>query len=438
MVDETVMQNDLVRKASLASPRANWHVAAIALALFIGLFFVYWISIPNHFNEIYNNRLFFDSDGEFITRQFNLGLTFTHNNHLLYHIAARLLNQAGFGVVSAHKFLSVFFGALGVSILYLGGRYWTGRSTPALVAALFVGGSAGYWFFSSSIDTYVPHIASGAAAIVAALACLRTQRMAAYFAFGALLGLAFLFRTDGFLVAVTAIVLLDRPRSLWPRLAALLAGGVLVGLIGYALLAWLFYGIPPTGAIAFAFPDRPEMATGMWGRWANVDAGTLWLTVVNHVLYAVVMPGVDTTRSADLVAAYGQSWVGAIMPVLWTVFLVALIVRAAVSVLPGAGTRANRHDRGWLALLALVWFLPRVVFYTWWDPNDPFLFACTSLPAFWLLWLLALDPQRRETAAEQRSNDLPWFTLSAAAFVAALWLHNVLHLILPMRAASLG
>lgn len=433
------MQSDRVGEDRLSSPRAVWPVVAIALALFIALFLVYWLAIPDHFNEIYNNRRFFDSDGEFITRQFAQGKTFTHNNHLLYHVAASILYKSGLAIVPAHKFLSVFFGALGVSILYVGGRYWLGRSVPAVVAALFVGGSAGYWFFSSSIDTYVPHIASGAAAILAALVCLRTQRVAAYFALGALLGLAFLFRTDGFLVGVTAIVLFDRPRAIGPRLAALLAGGILVGLIGYAVLAWLFYGISPSGAVAFAFPDRPEMATGMWGRWANVDAGTLWLTFINHALYAVVMPGVDTTRSADLFAAYGPAWSGAIMPLVWTVFLVALIVRAGVSVPRHAQiSNKERRDHLWLALLAAGWFLPRIVFYTWWDPNDPFLFACTSLPAIWLLWLLALGPQRSETAAERPAQSPFWFRLSAAAFVAALWLHNFLYLILPMRAASVG
>ncbi|MBN8999644.1 MAG: glycosyltransferase family 39 protein [Rhizobiales bacterium] len=370
----------------------NWGTAAIAAALFFGMFVIYWLSIPDHFNEIYNNRRFFDSDGEFITRQFYQNKTFTHNNHLLYHVSARLLFEAGLDVVRSHKFLSVFWGALGVSILFVGGRYWTGRLLPALIAALFVGGAAAYWFFAATIDTYVPQVASGAAALVAALVCLRTQRPAAYFALGALLGLAFLFRTDGFLMATTALVILERPRDPWRRLAALAAGGVLVGVVGYALLAWRFYGVPPAEALAFAFPDRPEMAAGQWGRWANVDPASLWLTFAGAAGRAIVLAIVDPAGRRS-----------------------------------GAG-----REPAFLTLLGLAWLLPRIVFYAWWDPFDPFLFACTSLPAFWLTWLHAFG-----TPVEASRWTKPMLA-GAAVLVAAIWLHNIVYLVMPMRAASVG
>jgi len=408
----------------------------MAIGLFLLLCAIYWASIPDVFNEIRENRRFFDSDGEFITRQFKQGSVFTHNNHLLYHIFGTLIFGAVQSATWAHKVLSVVAGAAGVTILFLGGCYWLKRPLPALLAALFIGGCAGYWFFAATIDTYVPHIAASLAALIVALLCLRTQKPGAYAVLGALMGLAFLLRTDGFLVGATAIVILDRPRRPWARLGALLLGGVVVGLLGYAVLAQTFYGVAPADTLAFAFPDRPEMDSGVWGRWSNVNAATLHLTLVNHALYAVAIPGVEATRSADFISAYGGIGLGALVPTIWAALLVLALLNAVR--LAWLGPQGDSTPRGrepfWLLALALLWFVPRIVFYAWWDPYDPFLFACMSLPAF---WLLAVINAGALLSADSATAENRWL-MAGAFLVAALWLYNFVYLILPMRQASIG
>ena len=68
-------------------------LVALSLVMFTVLVGVYWISVPHEFNTVRENRRFFDSDGEFITRQFREGETFTHETHLLYHVIGSELYQ---------------------------------------------------------------------------------------------------------------------------------------------------------------------------------------------------------------------------------------------------------------------------------------------------------------------------------------------------------
>src|SRR5215470_20118179 len=61
----------------------------LALPLFAVALVVYMSALPASFNTQYENRIFFDSDGEFIVRQFRQGSSYTHNDHLLYHVLAK-------------------------------------------------------------------------------------------------------------------------------------------------------------------------------------------------------------------------------------------------------------------------------------------------------------------------------------------------------------
>ena len=87
-----------------ATPETSWRASAgkrlrfmfqrpavLSALLFVAMLSVYGYSVPGSFNTVEENRRFFDSDGEFITRQFRQGRTFTHNDHLLYHILGKWL-----------------------------------------------------------------------------------------------------------------------------------------------------------------------------------------------------------------------------------------------------------------------------------------------------------------------------------------------------------
>jgi hypothetical protein len=419
----------------------------IALVLFLGMVLVYNNSVPGGFNTVYENRRFFDSDGEFITRQFNQGKTFTHNDHLLYHVLGRLLYDHADRVpfvarnpVSAHKALSVVAGALGITLLFLFGRRITGRSFPALAAALWIGGCSGYWFFSATIDTYLPNLCAGILALGLALRCLRDQRLSSYALLGAAMGLAFLLRTDSFLLGSLILVVVAGPRDRIPaRLAVCAAAGALISLAGYGWLAHTFYSVPPADLVAWALGhvNRPEAAKE-WGVLSNLSLSSLHLAALNQSLYGVILPGLYHVRSLQVITVMGTIKTGG--PVLWT-YLAFMVLVLGVA-LAGAGRALKR--RIWppavMMALAILWFLSRACFYAWWDPKDPFLFAVLSLPALWLPLLLFMESGHKEGFRVQGPGDgVSMIRRNGPAclvFLMAIliWIHNLLAMVIPLRA----
>jgi hypothetical protein len=85
---------------------------------------------------------------------------------------------------------------VGVATLYLGGVWLGGDPRAALASALLVSGMAGYWFFSATIDTYIPSLWAATVALLFALKCLRDQNLVDYGWLSLAASVAFLFRTD--------------------------------------------------------------------------------------------------------------------------------------------------------------------------------------------------------------------------------------------------
>ena len=82
---------------------------------------------------------------------------------------------------------------------------------------------------------------------------------------------------------------------------------------------------------------------------------------------------------------------------------------------------------------AMAWFLSRIVFYAWWDPFDPFLFAVMSLPCLWLVLLWGTDTV--VTTGTGRRARL--FALCGLGFLTlVVWAHNARHMVFPLRAIS--
>ncbi len=406
---------------------------ALAVLLFAALAAVYALSVPGAFNTVFRNERFFGSDGEFITRQFREGATYTHNDHLLYHVAATVLADVGLpgigdDAVAVHKLLSVLAGAAGVSLLFLFGHRYGGRLGPALILALLVAGTSSYWFFASTIDTYLPGVFASILSLGLALRCVRDQRMASYGALGAAMGLAFLLRTDGFLLAPLAGVALLAPERRLRRVGASLAAAGLVGGVGYAVLARAFYDVPPAEVASFALghQERKRVEKGKWARAKNLRPRHLEIVLANHLVYGIVLPDLSRTRNPRVLQRMAKHRYGPFTLGVLAAFAVFMAVEHGRR--GAAAVRARNAEPLVLLGVALCWLLVRVVFYTWWDPFDPFLFAVTSVPALWLLALLFVAPSG--TAPERA----PAAALAAAAVLgAAVWIHNWIVLIQPLR-----
>jgi hypothetical protein len=267
-----------------------------------------------------------------------------------------------------------------------------------------------------------------------ALRCLRTQRLADYVWLGAALGLAFLLRTDAFLLAPLLLVLCGARARFGARLAAVLAAGLLVGLGGYVLLAQRFYQVPLSAVPAWSVgvTHRPE-AGQHWGKLANITGPHVAGALANQTVYTVILPGLTATRSAAIWTAMSRLPLGRPAFMLYAGLLTAalgwLLLFAARSAL-------NRDGRALIPpLIAAFWFAARTAFYTWWDPRDPFLFAVLSLPAIWLVALHALQPRGLADApASSQAAARPLTLLLLGIAVLAIWTHNYLYLIRPLRA----
>ena len=239
------------------------------------------------------------------------------------------------------------FGALGVVLMFWFGRTVTGSTVSALAAALLIGGCAGYWFFSATIDTYVPNLCASILALGLALRCLRDQRVVSYAALGAAMGVAFLFRTDAFLLAVLALVILPC-RAPWPRrLAACAMTGALVGGLGYALLAHGFYNVPFGHVTSWALghEGRPEVVNKQWGIAKNVTGAYVSLTAANHAVYGVLLPGLYGTHNAhvwDAMSKVKGAWPGFLA---YALFGVLLALVAARRIARAIAARAAAPDR---------------------------------------------------------------------------------------------
>ena len=433
-VPSTKLQYPLLPRTLNATPL---QISAIAIFL-LCLGFVYWWSLPLEFNLKYDSRNFFDSDGEFITRQFIAGKTYTHNNHILYHyLGAKICELVGCGknahfIALVHKSFSVLLGTIGIATVFLASWWWLGRVLPALATALFLGGTSSYWFFSASIDTYIPHLAAALISVWLSLWALRSNARIAYLALGVAIGISFLFRTDGALCGVLAVVAFACKEQRWSRLVLCAGAAAVVGIPAYIMIAVSHYHVAPNDLVFWALGhlDRPEVNSGVWGSVANVTPSSLWLVFVNNLFYAVFIPGVEATRSASFILHYRGLAGGLLGPGLW-ICVVAWVLISQF------GNRRPDRDGVWLIALAGIWFVPRVIFYTWWDPFDPFLFSVLSLPAAWLLLLALLNSSRCSSGKSDTGTAASTAVGLVSVLALLVWVHNAVYLISPLRTFAL-
>lgn len=413
----------------------------VPLLLFLGFAAIYANSVPGRFNTVPQNRKYFDSDGEFITRQFRQGKIYTHNDHLLYHILAKTLYKAipsfeeSNNLVSPHKTMSVLFGALGVVFFYLFGFMITKRFVISLLCAICFGGTAGWWFFSATIDTYIPCLSVSIPVLgLAVLALNGHETRIKSLGIGIMAGLAFLFRTDSCLLVLMSVCLLKNQKTfIRDGLIAAIAG-VIVGIVGYAALSHIIYDIPMnatsmwnwiTGAML-----RQESAEKIWGVVKNLTLPHFSLMLVNQFFYTMLIPGLLDTRDAAFYSTYSISgWVSLL---LWMATFFTALYHIGVKIYERSN--CSRRFSIYAAALAFIWFFSRLLFYTWWDPFDPFLFAGMAMPALWIIVLLGFC-----YAQERGMNEWKWraHLILLGVLSLSVWTHNYLYMIKPLRDSCL-
>jgi hypothetical protein len=411
--------------------------ALITLVVFASFLAIYKTSVPAGFNARYENRRFFDSDSEFIVRQFAQGKTFTHNDHLLYHILGKAIYdhsatlKAEKNAIAPHRFLSYASGAAGVALFYLFGALITGKCVLPLLCAVFAGGTAGWWFFASVIDTYIPSLCLSIPVLGVAVLSLGKATVCRSALIGITAGLAFLLRTDSVLLAVMGVYLLkDRKRMVVNGLAVLIPGAI-TGVLGYALLAHIFYDVAMDPSTLWQWAcgslQRPEaVAKSIWGTAANLTPFNASVIFVNQLFYAIVIPGLEKTRNPAFYAQYVKG--GWIPLCIYVCGLGMALYQHFIRI--RADRRQSNTASTFVLVIAGLWFFSRMLFYTWWDPFDPFLFALMSLPAIWLILLTGFD-YALERLPAGKGRMACWILLGLMTL--AVWMHNAYYLIVPLH-----
>ena len=180
----------------------------VAVPLFAIMLVVYVNALPASFNTRYENHAFFDSHGEFITRQIREGRTYHHNDHLLYHVLAKAVVQvapAGHRRPARYRRWSFgpkhFLRGLGHSNALPWGRV-ARRKSEGGVGLCPPCRRNGRILVLLRYDRHV----YSPSALLLALKCLRDQRLIDYGWLGLAISVAFLFRTDAVLLATLGLV----------------------------------------------------------------------------------------------------------------------------------------------------------------------------------------------------------------------------------------
>ena len=211
---------------------------------------------------------------------------------------------------------------------------------------------------------------------------------------------------------------------------AVLIPGAIVGILGYALLASIFYDVAMDPATLWQWArgglQRPEAAAeSIWGTASNLTLFNASVVFVNQLFYTIVIPGLEKTRNPAFYAQYVKG--GWIPLCIYAGGLGFALYQHFISI--RADRRMKNTGSTFVLVIVGIWFFSRMVFYTWWDPFDPFLFALMSLPAIWLLLLTGFHyAQERLPAGKRRMGC--WCLLSLMTL--AVWLHNAYYLVIPL------
>ena len=311
-----------------------------------------------------------------------------HPHHLLYVPIVRLLflGLGGVGIavdaVLAAQVHNAILGVVAAITTFLVVRRWGGSQAGALLAALALLSSRGFWAYSTLADVYVP-----ATACLAGVTLLLPRPGEAPLS-GKTLAITLLFAL-GVLYHQTNVLMFVPlawwyaslgSRRAWQALALVLVGaGVIVG--GSYVLAYLYsdaraamaeMGVPAASGflegfkrycLSYSYHPNPQ-----WGTFDNVGLLGLGRLVHSQAWNVVVFPEELKYRAAGIFAGLMAGVTGwHVRQVLWR--------------------RPRVRERTYL----LLWLATYFAFFLWWLPSEREFFITPLLPLVLLCWLFLRD-----------------------------------------------
>jgi hypothetical protein len=368
----------------------------------------------------------FDQDSRFIIDSLveDWHFLFNPQHHLLYHVATEgiykkfLRASVRHGPEAVYLFLKVFTVLTGTAFLIVMSRIlWEMcvPSVPRILLLLLSGISVTAWFHFAAFETH----SLGMAGI--ALYLLVLQRMTVHGQFRrqeqVLLGLAltflFLCRLDlaRFLAATALLIPFPGYRANRARMGAVLVSAFLAGFLIYMPLISRYFKVPISDAprVLFQREDAARLA-GVVGTAGNLTVGNLARMALATGVSTVVMPTGPGKFREPLAGATTRP-----------LFAVTLIVYASILAMSAAAIWKDRKTSGPLMAGILVNWGIGLALYTWFNPEEPFLWLLEFLPLIIVpmgIWL-------------KNGGVRDWWVAGAGIFL--VWLHNIVYFYLPYR-----
>lgn len=359
--------------------------AFIALIFFVGIVFYYFSIIPNF--EPSKSLEMFGNDHFWIILQYQHSSDRHHNHHILYHILAKQIRVGLWLAWSvkhpmyAFKLVSALFGALGLVFFYICLlRLWIDKGLAQLFTVLF-GLLASYYYFSSTIDTYIPAVAASIVVMLFLIQCLSEDGKQHYIYLGFALGIAVLFRLDNVLLVPLALLPIALSRKVISSFFYC-SIGLITGALAYLILAIQIYELSYIEFFDWVFERRIDADSKGLASVSNFNLSDFITVLKNHILYSLIFESGYRDNSGrslfELSIIVKRVLSGCFYAITFIVILVFThkCVKKEVQVTP-----LFRN----VILILVVWIVSRILFYLWFNPVEPFLFTTKTVVPVWML-----------------------------------------------------
>lgn len=397
----------------------------VLLILTLGALYFFSFELSSPVNGVGRGpRELFEQDSRYILESLleEKRYAFNPQHHLLYHVLVErsyglfkpLVGKEPEGV---YRFLKVFTLLTGLAFLFA--LSWTLREmglslAPRAGCVALAGVSVSAWFHFAGFET---HSLPLAATMLYLGAVFRLVRKGGFGAGGAgllagSLVFAALCRVDLWRLTLLTVPLLAAPSLRAHRrwLAAALVAVLVLGGAGYGLLAKLYFGAPwrEVPAMLFHRTERASLRPGLM-QFRNFTSGGFSKMTRAASFYSLAAPvGKEDFRSP--LASVARK------PAAWPAFgVVAALWLWVLAGIPGSVKRRDLFG----GMLWLHWGVA-LLFYTWFNPEEPFLWLLGFLPFFILL-------------VADRVRGPGWSAWGPAAAAMVLLAHNTVFFYWPFR-----
>ncbi len=356
--------------------------------IFIAGFLLYYFSIkfsfiPVRYLEIFGN------DHQWIVLQSKLSSSRHHQHHLLYHIIVRQvrallwINSITRDPIFAFKIVSAFFGASGLVLFYFCMVKLALNQGIAQFFTLMLGLSASYFFFSATVDTYIPAVAASIVVMICLINCLTSEKQSNYVYLGFALGLAVLFRLDNVLLVPLAFIpiILSRKKLLNCAYCSI---GLIVGALAYVVLAKYIYHINYVDIFdwVISLGSRVDKEEKGLAELANFNLVDFMAVIKSHFLHSFIFESGYRINGDSAAYVYGAI-VKKVLTICFIAITLSVIALFAVKVARNSIKITGIYRN--VILILICWIVVRISFYLWFNPVEPFVFTPSTIAPIWAL-----------------------------------------------------